>query len=91
MKLIDAEKAYAGVMQLADLLDEHGNPEMAGAVRAAAIRIQKMPAAKPEPGIWTEYTLLDEVSYVCNHCRCIERKPTPFCPHCGLPMIVEEG
>lgn len=37
-------------------------------------------------GTWEEYSNESEITYICSECHCNESKPTPFCPHCGLPM-----
>lgn len=56
----------------------------------AISRIGNLDASVQKHGQWTEYVSNDEVAYVCGNCRCIESKATPFCPHCGAKMELED-
>lgn len=67
------------------LLKHYGDGRGVGAYILFAI-IEHLQEMKNEMGQWEEYSNNDEYTYICSGCRCIESKPTPFCPHCGLPM-----
>lgn len=79
MKYVDLKKLLTWMVQ------RYENSR--GVVAATYFEIlEHLQEMKNEMGQWDEYTSNDESTYICSHCKCIESKPTPYCPHCGLPM-----
>ena len=99
-RLIDANKAQAVLMNMAEHLQEAGNPEMAGAVGYAAEVIGKQPtvdAVEVVHGRWAEKIKderfgeeWDEIAlYECSVCKSefVEGMGAwRYCPNCGAKM-----
>ena len=94
-RLIDANTAQAVLMNVADLLMEAGNPEMAGAVGYAAEAIGKQPtvdAVEVVHGRWEPHPLVPGFVRCSACCDCITYDEWPnderwkYCPHCGAKM-----
>lgn len=98
--LIDANKAKAVLVNMAENLQKAGNPEMAGAVGYAAEVIGKQPtvdAVEVVHGHWIpiEYDGYADGNPVWDLWECSECQEdhsgdedtlTPYCPYCGAKM-----
>lgn len=90
-RLIDANKAKAVLVNMAEHLLEAGNPEMAGAVGYAAEVIGKqktVDAVEVVHGRWHKPTPCSQE--FCTNCGLTPKTNfgwlPPYCPNCGVKM-----
>ena len=88
-RLIDANKAKAVLVNMAEHLQEAGNPEMAGAVGYAAEVIGKQPTVDAAPvvhGCWTREHKVNRRMPMCSACGNLQTSTSNYCSHCGAKM-----
>lgn len=99
-RLIDANKAQAVLLNMAEHLVEAGNPEMGGAVGYAAEVIGKQKTVDAVEVVHGRWIPLEYDGYAdgnpvwdlweCSECReehsGDEDTLTPYCPNCGAKM-----
>ncbi len=94
VRLIDANKAQAVLVNMAEHLLEAGNPEMAGAVGYAAEVIGKqktVDAVEVVHGRWLSYLdgehIMPDVYFKCSKCGSRgHQQRWRYCPSCGAKM-----